>query len=71
MQIYKRELAQAKQGKNTEQKGETSIITVVGEDYLILKDDSCFNAISGDDMSWVVDSGATFHLTSHREYFTY
>jgi len=53
--IYKRELAQAKQGKNTEQKGEALVVTVAGEDYLTVDDDSCLSAVTGDDLSWVVD----------------
>jgi hypothetical protein len=68
--VYKRELAQAKQGKKTEQKGEASVVIAAGEDYLIVDEDSCFSANSGDDLSWVVDLGASFHLASQREYFT-
>jgi hypothetical protein len=41
-----------------------------GEDYLIIEDEECYSAIRDGDMSWVVDSGAYFHITSHKEYFT-
>ena len=68
--FYKREL-ETKQGNTIEQKCETnSALTAAGEVYLIIEDDSCFSAIRDDDLSWVVDSGASFHLTSHKEYFT-
>jgi hypothetical protein len=37
-------------------------ITVVFDDTINLAD--------GDDMTWILDSGATIHATSHREPFT-
>jgi hypothetical protein len=33
-----------------------------GEDYLIIEDEECYSAIRDDAMSWVVDSGASFHI---------
>ncbi|KAK1694026.1 hypothetical protein QYE76_010723 [Lolium multiflorum] len=41
-----------------------------GEDYLIIEDEECYSVVRDDAMSWVVDSGASFHITSHKEYFT-
>jgi hypothetical protein len=29
-----------------------------------------YSVVRDDAMSWVVDSGASFHITSHKEYFT-
>ena len=49
--FYKREL-ETKQGKKIEQKGETnSALTIAGEVYLIIEDDSCFSAVRDDDLS--------------------
>jgi hypothetical protein len=42
----------------------------LGEDYLVIEDKECYSAACDDAMSWVVDSGASFHITSHKEYFT-
>jgi hypothetical protein len=41
-----------------------------GEDYLVIEDEECYSVFCDDAMSWVVDSGASFHITSHKEYFT-
>jgi hypothetical protein len=41
-----------------------------GEDYLVIEDEECYSVVCDDAMSWVVDSGASFHITSHNEYFT-
>ena len=46
------------------------IAECVGEDYLVIEDEECYSAVRDDAMSWVVDSGASFHITSHKEYFT-
>ena len=64
---YKRELAEGKLTKKTEQKAESSLaMTATDEDYLVIEDEDCYSAIRDDAMSWVVDSGASFHITSHR-----
>jgi hypothetical protein len=41
-----------------------------GEYYLVIEDEEFHSALRDDAMSWVVDSGASFHITSHQEYFT-
>ena len=68
---YKRELAEGKLTKKTEQKAESSsAMTATDEDYLVIEDEDCYSVVHDDAMSWVVDSGASFHITSHKEYFT-
>jgi hypothetical protein len=41
-----------------------------GEYYLVIEDEKCYSVVRDDAMSWFVDSGASFHITSHKEYFT-
>ena len=45
-------------------------MTATDEDYLVIEDEDCYSVVRDDAMSWVVDSGASFHITSHKEYFT-
>ena len=60
---YKRELAEGKLTKKTEQKAETSsVMTTTDEDYLVIEDEDCYNVVRDEAMSWVVDSGASFPL---------
>ena len=40
--------------------------TAIDEDYLVIEDDEWYSVVRDDAMSWVVDSGASFHITSHR-----
>nr|XP_040249189.1 uncharacterized protein LOC120966742 [Aegilops tauschii subsp. strangulata] len=68
---YKRELAEGKLTKKTEQKAESSsTMTATDEHYLVIEDSDSYSVVRDDAMSWVVDSGASFHITSHKEYFT-
>ena len=71
---YKRDLAEGKVANKNEQKGENGAAMTAeceeGEDYLIIEDEECYSVVRDDAMSWVVDSGASFHITSHKEYFT-
>jgi hypothetical protein len=41
-----------------------------GEDCLIIEDGECYSVVRDDVMSWVMDSGVSFHITSHKEYVT-
>ena len=59
---YKRELAEGKLTKKTEQKAESSpAMTATDEDYQVTEDEDCYSVVHDDAMSWVVDSGASFH----------
>ncbi|KAK1694147.1 hypothetical protein QYE76_010844 [Lolium multiflorum] len=71
---YKRDLAYVKVANKNEQKGENGTTMAAeckeGEDYLIIEDEECYSVVCDDIMSWVVDSVASFHITSHKEYLT-
>ena len=70
---YKRDLAEGKIANKNEQKGENGAAMTaecVGEDYLVIEDEECYSDVRDDAMSWVVDSGASFHITSDEEYYT-
>ena len=71
---YKKDLAAGKVANKNEQKCENGAANVAeceeGEDYLVIEDDECYSVVRDDAMSWVVDSGASFHITSHKEYFS-
>ena len=38
-------------------------------DIMIMIDDSC-DSLATQDSNWVIDSGASFHVTSHSDFFT-
>ena len=38
--------------------------------YLTIDEDSCLSTSTSGDTEWVVDSGACFHVTPHRDYFS-
>jgi hypothetical protein len=41
-----------------------------GEDYLVIEDGECYSVVRDNAMSYIIDSGASFHITSHKKYFT-
>ncbi|KAK1652513.1 hypothetical protein QYE76_070318 [Lolium multiflorum] len=65
---------QCKVANKNEQKGDNGAAMTAeceeGEDYLVVEDEECYSVVRDDAMSWVVDLGASFHITSHKEYFT-
>lgn len=67
--ILKREQAE-KKGKAKE-KGdeETTAVTATHDDMFVLCDDGQVNIIHYDS-DWVVDSGASYHVTPHRHFFS-
>jgi hypothetical protein len=71
---YKRDLAEGKAANKNKQKGESGVTMTAefeqGEDYLVTEDGECYSVVRDDAMSYVVDSGASFHITSHKKYFT-
>ena len=49
-------------------KGST-VIAASEEELMLITEESELN-LAGDEMTWVVDSGASFHLTSDRKCFS-
>lgn len=58
-------------GESSEQQTEEKNITAVAtsDDLLFIGDQGYLN-LAYDDCTWVIDSGASYHLTTHREYFS-
>ena len=64
--IWKREQREQNEGKRNDK--ETNLVSTDG-DVVIVCDDSCVNLIT-EECNWVVDSGASFHVTSRDDFFT-
>ena len=62
----KRELAKENTNEKTE---DTTATTLSGDDMFIVCGDNYVN-ITTQDTYWVIDSGASFHVTSRRDFFT-
>jgi transposase InsO family protein len=62
----KRELAKENTNEKTE---DTTATTSSGDDMFIVCGDNYVN-ITSQDAYWVIDSGASFHVTSRRDFFT-
>ena len=54
--------------KNSEKKQNDTAVVIDGE-LMIIRDDASVNLI-GQEMDWVIDSGASFHVTSQADFFT-
>ena len=54
--------------KNSEKKQNDTTVVTDGE-LMIISDDASVNLI-GQKMDWVIDSGASFHVTSRADFFT-
>ena len=70
----KREMSRERKEKNenSEQKSDeknTTALAFSDNDLFIISDHELLN-IACDDCTWVIDSGASYHITSHREYFS-
>ena len=61
--IWKKE-----QNEMKKENKETNTIVVEG-DIMIVTDDGCISLVTQDN-NWVIDSGASFHVTSHSDFFT-
>ncbi|VFQ71427.1 unnamed protein product [Cuscuta campestris] len=58
--------------ENFEQKPEeknTTALASSDDDLFVIGDHGLLN-VACDDCTWVIDSGASYHITSHREYFS-
>ena len=54
--------------QNKEKKLNDTVVVTEGE-LMIIRDDVSVNLI-GQEMDWVIDSGASFHVTSRADFFT-
>ncbi|RDX60170.1 hypothetical protein CR513_61711, partial [Mucuna pruriens] len=57
-----------KKGKSKE-KDDDRVTTATGDDLVILRDFESVNFVSDENM-WIIDSGATLHVTLRKEFFT-
>ncbi|VFQ80312.1 unnamed protein product [Cuscuta campestris] len=58
--------------ENSKQKPEeknTTALASSDDDLFVIGDHGLLN-VACDDCTWVIDSGASYHITSHREYFS-
>jgi len=61
-----------KKGKPKEKVGDDDRVTTatsIGDDLVILRDFDSVNLVSDESM-WIIDSGATLHITLRKEFFT-
>ena len=67
----KRDQSEEREGDSSESKSEenyTIALAISDDDLLFIGDKECFN-VACDDCNWVIDSGASYHLTPHQDYF--
>ena len=57
-----------KQEKNNDENG-NCVATITGNDLVIVYDENLIN-VACDDSGWVIDSGASFHVTSRKDFFS-
>ncbi|RDX94958.1 hypothetical protein CR513_22583, partial [Mucuna pruriens] len=65
--LWKKE-NKGKKGKLKE-KDDDHVTTAIGDDLVILRDFESVNIVSDESM-WIIDGGATLHVTSRKEFFT-
>ncbi|KAF7115099.1 hypothetical protein RHSIM_RhsimUnG0064500 [Rhododendron simsii] len=58
-----------KKGKGAEISGKKDTTAVASDGEVIIVCDDGFVGLTGQDLSWVIDSGASFHVTSQRDFF--
>jgi len=49
--------------------GTTTAVVVTNENFFLVEDENYLNVVS-DDCIWIIDSGASFHVTPHEEFFS-
>ena len=54
---------------NKEENNENNVVAVVQDDLLFACDKDVINFVS-QDTSWIVDSGATSHVTPRKDFFS-
>ncbi|RDY03186.1 hypothetical protein CR513_13260, partial [Mucuna pruriens] len=70
--IAEKKEKKGKKGKSKEKDHDDNndrVTTVTGNDLVILRDFESFNLVSDESM-WIIDSGATLHVTPKKEFFT-
>ncbi|KAF7130883.1 hypothetical protein RHSIM_Rhsim10G0164600 [Rhododendron simsii] len=55
--------------RSTEISGKKDTTAVASDGEVIIVCDDGFVGLTGQDLSWVIDSGASFHVTSQRDFF--
>ncbi|KAF7113203.1 hypothetical protein RHSIM_RhsimUnG0150200 [Rhododendron simsii] len=58
-----------KKGKGVESSGKKDTTAVASDGEVIIVCNDGFVGLTGQDLSWVIDSGASFHVTSQRNFF--
>lgn len=67
--IWKRDM-RSKNDKSSDNEDKKNVMaTAVGDEVYFVGDDSCYN-LTNEDCSWVIDTGASYHLTANKDYFT-
>ena len=49
--------------------GTTTAVVATNEDFFLVEDENYLN-VASDDCIWIIDSGASFHVTPHEEFFS-
>ena len=68
----KRNKSKERTSDSSESKSEeknTTALAISDEDLLFIGDKECLN-VAGDYCNWVINSGASYHLTPHQDYFS-
>ena len=61
----------SKNDKNSDNEDKKNVTaTTVGDDIYFVGDGACYN-LTSDDCSWVINTGASYHLTANKNYFTF
>ena len=55
--------------RKEDEKSERVATTTSDDDLLVIRDENMIN-LACDEMSWVIDTGASLHVTSQKEFFT-
>ena len=60
----------SKTEKSVDNKDKNNVTTTaVSDDIHFVSDDACYN-LTSEDCSWMIDTGASYHLTTKKEYFS-
>ena len=65
--LWKRE--HAKENDDAQKNDKENTASIIDDDLGIVYDESSIN-LTCHTSDWVIDSGASFHVTAHRDYFT-
>lgn len=51
------------------EEGTTTAVVATNENFFLVEDENYLN-VASDDCIWIIDSGASFHVTPHEEFFS-